>query len=62
MREALGEGGGGGQEDRKGGEGKSREKNREAGEDGKGGTWSKLPTHGNCTITYIFTMFNPLYL
>ena len=28
MRETLGEGGGGGQEDRKGGEGKSREKNR----------------------------------
>ena len=28
MVEPLGEGGGGGQEDRKGGEGKSREKNR----------------------------------
>ena len=28
MLEALGEGGGGGQEDRKGGKGKSREKNR----------------------------------
>lgn len=49
MREALAQGGEGDKRTER--EGKESQ-GRRTGEDGKGG-WSKLPTHGNCTI---FTM------